>query len=319
MLDLANHVPVLEVILKAPGMDDQNGILKLYDPRFGYTRERSYSNTIRNPHSPKNEAAWIHYISSGLAMPKLMQLQYRDDLRKPSFVGKTDDHEENRQGRTSGKVAPKSELERLGEFECKVFYSTQKQFITELRAYQDLRGLQGRHLAKFAISVTWHGRSVPTGLPARYFQVPGIILEHIRGFPLQELVTRVPEKLEVWQEITQTAIDLTAEINSHGVFHNDCHPKNFLVVDLGTGKYQPYLLDFAKAQFRSDFRDTLDEKDRGGYLWNLQDGRDGCQIGYIMGAVIHRATKRHLVIRFPFRNCQTLVGANGQSGRDLED
>ncbi|CAM1505883.1 Fc.00g115200.m01.CDS01 [Cosmosporella sp. VM-42] len=265
--------PVMEVRLKTQDGDEQTAVLKLYDRRFGSNRREPYSRTGR-PHTPETEAAWKEYLSSGMAETLLKQLRYND---RPAFAYNDEDDDDE----------PQSKLEQLGKIECKAYYYCQKQHSTEVQAYRKLKALQGSCIPEFIASVTFDSIPVPDDLPGCYFQVPGILLEHVPGFPFRDIILRIPEKPQLWQELIQAAVDLTVKVNQAGVFHNDCKPRNFLVKELGENKYQLYLLDFANGGFREEFKDTLDEEDEDGYRWQVKRGQDGEEIACIMGGIVY--------------------------------
>ncbi|KAF4459838.1 kinase [Fusarium albosuccineum] len=277
--------PVLEVRVEIDGKK-QKAVLKLYDRRFVPKRHLSYADP-EMPHSTKTEAAWVNYISSGMADSLIEELKYEDEVNKPGFV---DDSEEEGDADDDSDDKPGSEMEELGEIECRAHHDTQRQYKKEVEAYRQLQALQGRHIPKFFVSITLDSIPTPDGLSPSFFQIPGILIEHIPGFSLRDLKSKIPDSPEIWKELIQDAINPTFELNGEGVIHLDCQPRNFIVSKQGTDNYRVYMVDFAICWLRSDYKDTSDEDDEAGYPWNVRRSDNGEEIGCIMANRCFRGT-----------------------------
>jgi hypothetical protein len=77
---------------------------------------------------------------------------------------------------------------------------------------------------------------IPTDLQqtaAHYFEVQGILLEHVDGYTLEDIATSPaappPTDLKEWQQIIQSAANIAHDINKRGVLMQDCSPRNVVV------------------------------------------------------------------------------------------
>ena len=279
--------PVMEVQLKTPN-DHKKAILKLYDRRFGETRER-------HPYTQQAEDAWRESVRSGLAENVLEDLQSFDDsIRKRRFRDVNDESYEEGEEEECEEAEDEDELKMD---EINIFYNTRKLHKKEIRAYAALQSLQGRCVPKFINSVIYSSLDVPTDLPTVYFHIPGVLLEYIDGFPLSDLTLVIPDQPLVWKTIVKSAIDVAREVNRTGVIHHDCQPRNVLVADRGQGTFQPYLIDFAQCAFKADYRDTEDLDDENGYVYNINRVDNHGAIAALMSLRVERDTPYKLDIQ----------------------
>ncbi|KAI1131679.1 hypothetical protein F5Y10DRAFT_285611 [Nemania abortiva] len=316
--------PVLVVQL-SEWAGPQEAILKLYDRRFGNQRKKNqYSDDPPEPHTAQAEAAWQRYIREGLAEPLLRELQREhdswleddDDTDDGTEDGTEDDDKgdgEDEDGDDSeDEHDDRPEWERLGEQEGKYYYGLRNDYITEVRAYKELQELQGRYIPRLFSTVVFDMPSAQSDLPVAYFQVTGILIEKIDGFTLSDLIENTPkESLSLWQKIVQDTIDCVAEVNRHGVMHSDCSARNVVVSSSSGNGYQPYLVDFARASFKSDFTRrkciiyTEEYYDRGGCnCWRCMVTlcNDPAEVGFNMLNVVKEATGHTVKFNLPDRD-----------------
>ncbi|OAA41254.1 hypothetical protein NOR_05332 [Metarhizium rileyi] len=251
--------PVMEVQLRMPN-GFRTAILKLFDRRFGEFRKQ-------HPYNQQAEAAWQDCVRSGLAKRLLENLrldEYR--VRNARFQEDVDDTNEQEDGdEDEAEVDDVDNVDDLGEWEAIIYHTAQKHYTNEVRAYGELKQLQGRCIPGFIESVIYSSSAAPADLPVDYFQVPGILLECIHGFPLSELTTNIPNQPFLWEKVVEGAIDVVREVNMMGVVHYDCQPRNMLVAEMGHGAFQSYLIDFAQCAFRADYKNTDNVDDEGGF------------------------------------------------------
>ncbi|KAM5349090.1 hypothetical protein ACJ41O_008913 [Fusarium nematophilum] len=298
--------PVLEVRLKAPDGEETRAVLKLYDRRFGDNRLTMGGYGPMRPHTPLAEDAWKQYISSGMAKSWLnkRRSRFKRELPKNAYLS-----DEDLDDLLQDDSKPKSEMEECGEFECKMYYETQSQYDHEVKAYEELKSLQGRSVPKFLDSVVvCDAIPMPPDLPALYFQVPGILIEHVQGFSMGHLIPRKPDQPLLWEKLIQDAIDLTSSVNQLGVFHYDSQPRNFLVKELEDDEYEVYMIDFAQCGFRWYYKEVEDMDDEMSFAYKVWCANDGNEIGSLMGRRYRQATGRRLSVIFPFRESPIELG-----------
>ncbi|KID62548.1 Protein kinase-like domain protein, partial [Metarhizium hybridum] len=271
----------------------QTAILKLFDRRFGHSRKN-------HPYNQEAEAVWQDSVRSGLAKRLLDDLRNEEDsVRRARFqkdVDKGGSEEEEEEEEQEDDDDDDNEND-LAESEAIIYHTARRNFENEVRAYSQLKPLQGRCTPRFIESVIDSSPESPADLPVEYFQVPGILLEYIYGFPLSELTKRIPNQPFVWEKIVEGAIDVVREVNRAGVVHHDCQPRNMLVAEKGHGAFQLYLIDFAQCAFRADYKDTDDLFDENGFahIVTLYDNHGG--IAILMSQRVKRETSYTLHLK----------------------
>ncbi|KAK7416742.1 hypothetical protein QQZ08_011883 [Neonectria magnoliae] len=254
--------PVMEVKVKTEA-GIQDAILKMYDRRFGAARGSRDAGASRPycPHTSQSEEALRDYEISGNLGRLLLQLSREDDLKKPV----NEDVYGNCHGLDIPDRPPEpiTKWEKLGRFEGTVHHRTQKTFSEEATAYNLLEALQGECIPRCIAAITW-------STPASRIPISGLILQHIPGFPLAELVAQVPDDPPLWEDIIQKAMRAGEAINREGVVHMDFHARNILVSKVGDREFQVYVVDFGKCAFRQDFKETDDPQDPMGFLYHVR-------------------------------------------------
>jgi serine/threonine protein kinase len=157
--------------------------------------------------------------------------------------------------------------------------------IQKIEIYDRLVDLQGIHVPTIFADV----RLVPQRATAtsdenvtQYTKVRAILMEHIAGFTLDDIVTRVPES--DWAPVCDQAIEVIRKIAEHDFINFDIKTRN-IIVRRGSEEcsYQVFLLDFGQCGFRdpSDSDEIWRERKR-------QKDEEGA-VGYIMMNHISRA------------------------------
>ncbi|KID61797.1 Protein kinase-like domain protein, partial [Metarhizium brunneum ARSEF 3297] len=285
--------PVMEVQLRKPD-GCRTAILKLFDRRFGHSREK-------HPYNQQAEAAWQDSVRSGLAKRLLDDLRNDEDsVRRARFqkdVDEGDSEEEEEEEEEEDDDDDDDNENDLAESEAIIYHTARTNYENEVRAYSQLKPLQGRCTPRFIESVIDSSPESPADLPVEYFQVPGIILEYLFGFPLSELTARIPNQPFLWEKIVQGAIDVVREVNMAGIVHHDCQPRNMMVSQIGRDVFRLYLIDFAQYAFRADYKDTDDLFDENGFahIVNLYDNHGG--IAILMSQRVKRETSYTLHLK----------------------
>jgi hypothetical protein len=309
--------PVLNVVLF--GFDDSGrrfhfqAILKLYDRRFGELLRRYRGEHV--PHTAERELAFQAFVRRGM-MDRFLR-RGEEDLEAEDGQ-KQGGRLENIEGPISPQYdpSPQSEyidLEPSAEFEAAVWRECEKNFNCETEAYERLKDLQGKSMPRMYahVRLLLPIPNVPQDLldspdTARYFEVKGVILERVRGYPLYELPTspRAPSDMELWSGIVQAAVDAVHEIDSRGVLNNNCSPYN-IVVD--SSSHTPFIIDFASCWFKEQliqqWRDSGrmdDDDDPDIEYWEevVTVNNEGA-IGAVMTARLRQMKGLELNIRYP--------------------
>ncbi|OAQ64028.2 protein kinase-like protein [Pochonia chlamydosporia 170] len=287
--------PVMEVQLRTSN-GFRTAILKLFDQCFGVSRKQ-------HPYNQQAAAAWQDCVRSGLAKRLVDEFQQdENNIRKARFGDTVDDdadddeEDEDKEESESESESEDDEEDDLRVWEAIIYHRSQKQYEREVRAYSKLKALQGRCIPRFINSVIYSRPGAPTDLPAAYFQVPGILLECIDSFPLSKLTTKVPYQPFLWEKIIESAVDVVREVNTAGVVHHDCQPRNMLVAQRD-GAFQLYLIDFAQCAFEEDYKDTEDLSDENGYAHIVHLNDNAVGIAVLMDQRVKRETSYTLRLK----------------------
>ncbi|XP_044723804.1 uncharacterized protein HRG_01700 [Hirsutella rhossiliensis] len=137
--------PVMEVQMKTPG-GHRNVLLKLFDRRFGGDRRRQ-------PYNQEAEAAWQNCLRSGLAQNLLESLQEDEEIIKMARF-QEDDDDDNDDSDEEEEEEEEDDERQLQEQEVVIYHATQKGYKSEVRAYTELKSLQGRCIPSFIASAS---------------------------------------------------------------------------------------------------------------------------------------------------------------------
>ncbi|KAK7407859.1 hypothetical protein QQX98_009974 [Neonectria punicea] len=274
--------PVMEVEVKTEA-GIQNAILKMHDRRFGAARgsREAGASSPYCPHTPKSEEALNDYRTSGYLERLLLQLRKEDDLEKPVYQEDYFDHFEGLN--LPRPPEPITKWEKLGKFEGTVYYRTEETFSNEATAYTQLEALQGKCVPRLIASITWT-------TPVSGVCIGGLILQHISGFPLADLVAQVPNDPPLWEAIIRQAMDAGKAINREGVIHMDFQARNILVSKVGDREFQVYVVGFGKCEFQRHFSCTDDPEDPMGFLYHVRHVANGPGIGEKMKQKVYALT-----------------------------
>lgn len=260
--------PVVEIVYNTKSGATQKAVLKIFDSRFG----RSFRYVCGPPgkfngyvtHTASRAKAWREYVRDGKAEALFEEIragQEQYDFRCPAQY-----HLD------APATAPDHAAAR---YEGALQYEALEHFASETRAYERLAGLQGRGIPKLlahvrlrlrvppvpAASSDSYGQAAqaqeqrqeeeeeeeqppPPPETARFFQVNGIIMEHIDGFSLDTLAAS-PLPVDRWASVLQRAVDVVTEINLRGVVLGDGRPGN-VIVEMRSAA--PFVHDFAQSR-----------------------------------------------------------------------
>ncbi|RYP50133.1 hypothetical protein DL768_004250 [Monosporascus sp. mg162] len=263
----------------------QKAVLKIFDRRFANERvRRGYASEY--PHTQQTEAAWQDYVRRGSAEVLFDCFRRIDEEEGSGTFSLLYDNDE------------KPEWERLVEMEGIICYGEQSSHAQEVQAYRELQALQGRCIPHFIASVTLDMPSTPPDLPPTYFEIRGILLQKIRGFKLEDVLSKLPNNLLAWEEIVQNAVDAAKEINRAGVIQNDCGPWHVLVTRLDEHTFRPFIFDFSRAYLKCQYDHTDDPLDWDSFKAEAISCGNPRAIGFIMVRDVEKATGYKLRINY---------------------
>ncbi|KAG7291088.1 hypothetical protein NEMBOFW57_001098 [Staphylotrichum longicolle] len=234
--------PVLEVAIPSGQGSSVLRVLKLYDRRFGTPLRDDY-NCQHVPHTQAKEAAFQTFVRQ---------------RRMPTFLHELDLADETQDVPPLPRRFLDGTSEGYAKYEAAMWRQCNEHFRCETEAYKRLGDLQGKSIPRMLASVRLvadnYKNNRPTDIQqgeASYFEIWGILLERISGYNLQDITTspQAPPAGDLmrWQQIIQSTVNLTHNINQRGVIMRDCAPRN-VVVDRHSQK--PHIIDFAQCRFR---------------------------------------------------------------------
>ena len=188
----------MKVILDKGAVNEKLAVLKLYD--------RRYCPDVRD-------------INGHPQWTKTSDQQYHDFITHgdgPFYISSLsdDDYDEAAESRT------------VAEAEAWIYRKCRSMYETELEIYQALAELQGICVPKLYQEVLFEYATFPSSV-AKYFEVPGLIIELIDGFRLADWDTNVPQHL--WQDLCLQALDVVRRIGDCGILNRDAQLKNMMV------------------------------------------------------------------------------------------
>ncbi|OQE30558.1 hypothetical protein PENFLA_c003G10921 [Penicillium flavigenum] len=153
------------------------------------------------------------------------------------------------------------------------------------RSYETMKDLRGISIPRMYARTKILGPKCTQGQRfSRYFEHPGILMEHIEGFPLPELPKKAPKK--AWQPVVDQAIEIVNKIMRHGVLNDDTNvrcvivqpdPANDSDPDSDSEyKFKLAMIDFSHTRFRRQYLPGEDWR-----WWEAQNDAEGT-IGSIM-------------------------------------
>ena len=201
--------------------------LKLYDPRFA-TQLRSKAKV--KPFDAACNKAYEAFVRTDAAPTFLHKLRHDANFREPIFFG---------WGQAEEEVYLLSRCLKMYETECKV--------------YNQLKDLQGSGIPRFIAKVILRTPGYSAENPmSQFYSVPGILLEYISGFALQDLPLGESPR-EKWQDICNEAVRLVRKCGHRDILNRDVSSRNILVSlrsSSNDNDYRVVLIDFALCYFR---------------------------------------------------------------------
>ncbi|KAI9714547.1 MAG: hypothetical protein M1812_006352 [Candelaria pacifica] len=225
--------PVMKVVLRDASGGEKTAILKLYDRRLSPGYRVDYMQKF-DPWDLQREGEYRTAVARGQAAA---YIQWMDDDQPEDDSDDFDD-------RMGSEIAQdESDVHR----HCMLTHAH------ELAVYERLQKLQGHDIPKLFANVRLHRSSLdpsaPTGDTAKYFEIPGLLMEYIDGFPMSEIDAYAPS--ESWQAVIDDGLEIVNHLTDHGVLNRDTKPRNILVrkADNEAG-YKAIMIDFGLGSIR---------------------------------------------------------------------
>ncbi|EAQ84257.1 hypothetical protein CHGG_10661 [Chaetomium globosum CBS 148.51] len=245
--------PVREVVIRTESGSELRAVLKIYDRRFGL--DLRHVNRHPDPHRGVHEDAFLSFVERG-KITGFLEEHDREGKERGTPVRASWYLDEAEDGRAMYEAALWQEC--ADSFEC------------ETEAYSRLSDLQGDLIPQMYAHVRITGADEtqpPSPSTARYFEIRGVLLEAIGGYKLWDIATapEAPADPGAWQAIIQNACNAAHEINTRGVYMEDCAARN-VVVDARTQK--PFIVDLAQCEFRDKLAEMWREMDDNDEDWD---------------------------------------------------
>ena len=154
-------------------------------------------------------------------------------------------------------------------------YFCYRSYNIEREAYKTLKSLQGKHVPRlYAELYTQFESMQDLGVQDNRQVCPGLLLQHISGFPLTDLEFNAPERY--WQQICDEAISVVHQIGDLGVCNEDVHTRSVIVCpNKKKSKFEIFMIDFGKVCFLKDaenleeFRSSQAHEDEEGAIGRI--------------------------------------------------
>lgn len=242
--------PAMEVKWVSGSGEMRTAVLKLFDRRCAELFCGRYSAY----HSPSVEACWQRYVQSGQA-PELFKHIEKMDLEVGEGVwdlcpfSADEDIYDIWQSVDTWETTAKKE--------GRLQYRALQGWRSEIRAYEHLKKLQGKCVPLFYGTTSFSLAPPESG--DEFFQVGGVLIQHIDGFILDDLFDIEEASPDVnYQDLIQRVVEVAEEVNKCGVINSECRPHNMIVQK---GSMQPFEIGFDHCAFREDYESEEEYND----------------------------------------------------------
>lgn len=159
--------------------------------------------------------------------------------------------------------------------ELDLCFFKQFRYESETEAYETMKDLQGIHIPRIFAHTKILGPAYTQDQPiSRYFEHPGILMEHIEGYALPDIAENAPRK--EWQPIIDKAVEIVNDIMSHGILNDDTDVRCFIVQPDPANnldseyKFKLTMIDFGHTRFRRQYHPGEDWR-----WWEARDDGEG--------------------------------------------
>lgn len=221
-----------------------NMVLKLYDRRFA--AQLREDEKIR-PWTQDREMEYHRFILGGRATKFISQLN---------------------NGETPGCSTWSAAME-----ETYLHDQMSDYYNAEVQAYNHMKGIQETDVPQLLASAVMCAPA-PCQRSSEYVDIPGILLQHIEGFPLPDIAEHTPR--ESWQAICEDAIRIVHTISDLGILNEDVNIRSFIVRGNLKDGFKMVMIDFGLCKFRQDFEGVHEWEQ-----WKANQDEEGA-VGYVM-------------------------------------
>jgi hypothetical protein len=177
----------------------------------------------------------------------------------------------------------------IAQHEAYLQYRCRKLYKTEVKVYHKLHSIQGQYIPRFEGRVVLESSQTSPPFDI-YLGCPGILLEFIEGFPLEDLAHVPPGQQHTLRSIGEGAIQIVNHISAQGIRNEDIKTRSFIIhQDPGTRELRPYMIDFGNCVLRMPGQSDVTWE----YWKAVQDeeGATGKMIEKILGAKVFKYTR----------------------------
>ena len=222
----------MKVVLHKRTADERIAVLKLYDRRYCPELREDYD---KPPWRLNRDEEYFDFVKSGGATEFISHLRGNDDYDDADWD--------------------------VARHEAWIYDRCYKLWKTESDTYQILHDLQGLCVPRLFQKVIFDPMTLPSATVSM-LEVPGILIEFIDGFNLDDMYLHVPQ--EQWQSVCTQAIEVVHRISNHNVLNEDARTRNMIVrksnkeradIECGSGpgtvdSYDVFAIDFGLCRLR---------------------------------------------------------------------
>ncbi|KAI9705827.1 MAG: hypothetical protein M1836_005233 [Candelina mexicana] len=225
--------PVMKVVFKDSSGREKIAILKLYDRRITPDYRTDYENKFPSWDLAREEE-YRKAVKCGQVTACVEWLN----------AGEPDDDGDDFDERMGNEIA---------QDEAEVYRHSLRTYTHELAVYERLEDLQGQDIPQLFASVRLDQSSldptIPTDSTAKYFEIYGLLMEYIDGFPMFDLGVHAPS--QSWQLVVDDALEIVNRITDHDIVNDDVRVRNMIIrkADNEAG-YKAVMIDFGLGKFR---------------------------------------------------------------------
>ncbi|KAK3318769.1 hypothetical protein B0H66DRAFT_477849, partial [Apodospora peruviana] len=181
-----------------------------------------------------------------------------------------------------------------GQTETALAHEMNIMYRSETAVYAQLSDLQGTTIPRLITAVTMNISPDGTNPEQReHFKTKGILLEHINGVILSDLLSLPPPDgiaTSNWQDIVDQAVAIAPSLGDRDLLNQDVRPENFTVQRLPGHNFRVNMTDFGQSRLRRPAETDLE--------WGRAK-HDQDEEGAI-GLVMQRRLKKKLGVEIQF-------------------
>ena len=234
--------PLLVEILDTESGDlVRTAFLKLFDRRFACQLREDWAI---KPWDQEKEKAFIQYVREGDVDEFLRDEHHAldppdEDEQQPDTNRDSDNDEDSNNEDSDESDDDDGDDEdddggwNDGESEALLADKLYNIYKSEVTAYNKLHEWQGSRLPRLIASVnlslvvTGEEETRDTTTRSELFQIKGVLLDYIEGFPMSELQDKTPQS--VWQDIIDEAVSCVHLLGTCGILNDDIRTGNFMI------------------------------------------------------------------------------------------